>query len=111
MTSAKATTATASRLELHLRRGGARPGLGDLGEDGALLRGEAADGLDEVGDEIGAALVDVLNLRPLLVDVLLGADEIVVDADAPHDADAADEDADDEEQHDQQDDVFHGAGI
>src|ERR1700687_1616939 len=42
---------------------GARPG--HLFEDGFLLGGEALDRLDEVGDEVGAALVDVLDLGPL----------------------------------------------
>src|SRR6266478_1145418 len=71
----------------------ARARLRDLGEHGALLRREALHGLDEVGNEVGAPLVDVLDLRPFFVDVLLEADEPVLDADRP------DHDADDEHDH------------
>src|SRR6266478_4414727 len=60
-----------------------RARLRHLLEHGALLGGEALDRLDEVRDEVGAALVDVLDLRPLLVDELLAAHQLVVDPDAP----------------------------
>ena len=66
----------------------------------AFLGGEALDRLDEVRDEVGAALVDVLHLRRLLVDVLLQGHQLVVDADAP-----------DDEPHEQgQDDQAHDQG-
>ena len=47
--------------------------FGHLRQHGALLGREALDRLHQVRDEVGAALVDVLHLRPLLVDVLLAA--------------------------------------
>src|SRR5215470_10898523 len=82
-----------------LDAGHAGPRLGDLLQHGALLGREALDGLDQVRHEIGAALVDVLHLRPLLVDELLLGHELVVDADGP--ADAADDDEDDHAEDDQ----------
>ena len=39
----------------------------------ALLRGGAAHGRDEVGDEVGAALIVVLDVGPFRLGLLLGA--------------------------------------
>jgi hypothetical protein len=81
-------------VELDLADGGA--GFGDFGEGGFFEVGGAFDGFDEVGDEVGAALVDVLDLGPLGVDGFLGGDEAVV---AAHDGESEnDEDADDDEE-------------
>ena len=72
----------------------------DLLQHGALLRREALHGLDEVRNEVGASLVDVLHLGPLLVDALIEDDELVVHRDRPR-GDTADED-DDHDQGDQE---------
>src|SRR5207244_5905551 len=69
-------------------------------QHGAFLGGKALHGLDEVRDQVGAALVNVLDLRPLLVDVLLGPHERVVDADGP-DHDPEDDEADDGQRDDE----------
>jgi hypothetical protein len=63
-------------VELDFADGGA--GFGDFGEGGFFEVGGAFDGFDEIGDEVGAALVDVLDLGPLGVDGFLGGDEAVV---------------------------------
>src|SRR6185369_14796243 len=84
-------------LRRGLDLGRARPGLDHLLEHGALLGREALHRLDQVRNEVGAALVDVLHLRPLLVDALLGLDELVVDPDPP------DEEADEGDDYDSDD--------
>ena len=62
-------------FDLHLRRLGAR--LDHVGQHRALLIGEALDGLDQVGDEVGAPLVLVQHLRPRRLGVLLvGGDRV-----------------------------------
>ena len=55
--------------DLHLRRLGAR--LGHLGQHLALLRGVALHRLDEIGDEVGAALILVQHLAPGRLGLLL----------------------------------------
>src|SRR5262249_7533834 len=66
-----------------LKRGRAAARRGDLLEHLALLPGKALNGLDQVGNEIGAALVLVLDLRPFrLRGLLVGRD--VVDAATGH---------------------------
>ena len=49
-----------------------------LAKDGELLIREALHRLHEVRDQVGAALVLVLDLRPLGVDGLAEADEVVL---------------------------------
>src|SRR6266508_4206438 len=79
-----------------LRRGfdaaGAGAGLRHGLEHALFLGGEALDGLHQVGNEVGPALVDVLHLRPLLVDIDLRRDELIAHADAPDDHSHQDED-------------------
>src|SRR6266542_3872610 len=84
------------QLGRRLDPGHAGPRPGHFLEHGAFLRGEALDRLDQVRDQVGATLVDVLDLRPLLVDELLAAHELVVDADRP-DQTTDDDDGDDQE--------------
>src|SRR5262249_30312409 len=79
------------RLGRELDRRRAGPRARDLLEHRALLRREALDGLDEIRNQIGAALIHVLHLRPFLTDVLVEDDELVVDRDRPG-ADADDQD-------------------
>ncbi len=81
--------------QLHAADGGA--GGDDLGEGGLLEVGGAGDGVDEVGDQVGAALVHVLHLRPRGVGALLEGDEAVEDAADP-------EAEDDRQQHEEPDD-------
>jgi len=66
---------------------------GDFLQHRALLRREPLHGLDEVGNEVGAALVDVLHLRPLFADTLVEDDELVVHGNGPG-ADADDQNRD-----------------
>jgi hypothetical protein len=84
-------------VELDFTDGGA--GFGDFREGGFFEVGGAFDGFDEVGDEVGAALVNVLNLGPLGVDGFLGGDEAVV---AAHD-----DEGDDDEEADEGEERFH----
>ncbi len=58
--------------------------LDHLGERRLLEVGRPLDRGDEVGDEVGPALVDVLHLRPLALDGLLGPHEAVVDTHEVH---------------------------
>ena len=63
-------------VEVNRGRLGAR--LGDLNKDVLFLLGEALNGRDQVGNEVGAALILVLNLGPGSVSrLLLGRDDIV----------------------------------
>ena len=63
-------------VEMDRGRLGAR--LGDLREHVLFLFGVALNGGDEIGDEVGAALVLVLDFRPCrLGGLLLGRDDIV----------------------------------
>src|SRR5262245_32804687 len=61
--------------KLHLRGAGA--GIGDLFEHLPLLRRVALHGLDQIGNEIGAALVLVEHVRPLRLGGLLKARNVV----------------------------------
>src|SRR6185295_15044637 len=61
----------------------ARTGARDLLQDGALLRRESPDDLDEVRDQVGAALVDVLDLCPRLPHGELAGHETVANGDEP----------------------------
>ena len=70
------------------------PGLGDGREGVRFEGGRALDGLDQVGDEVGPALVGVLDLAPLGLGLLIEADERVVDA---RDVDGADEEHDEDD--------------
>src|SRR6266540_6814772 len=62
-------------LQLHLGR--ARSRIDDLFQHLPLLRGVALHGLDQVGNEIGAALVLVERLRPLRLGAFLVARNVV----------------------------------
>ena len=63
-------------VEVNRGRLGAR--LGDLNKDVLFLLGEALNGRDQIGNEVGAALILVLNLGPGRVGgLLLGRDDIV----------------------------------
>ena len=72
------------------------PGLGHGRERVLLEGGRALDRLDEVGDEVGPPLVVVLDLAPLGLDLLVEADERVVDAGDVDDADQGDDEDDSE---------------
>src|SRR5262245_12634539 len=76
--------------KLHLRGAGA--GIGDLFEHLALLRRVALHGLDQIGNEIGAALVLVEHVRPLRLGGLLEAREVVAAAARQQQAQAGDQD-------------------
>ena len=66
-------------VDLHLRRLGAR--LDHRGQDAFLLLGIALHGGDQIGDEIGAALIVVLHVRPFRLGLLLvGRDGVVAAA-------------------------------
>ena len=69
--------------QLHLADRRAR--VGDFRQGGLLKIGGAGHGVDEVGDEVGAPLVDILHLRPLRVHCLGPVDETVVGADGRDD--------------------------
>jgi hypothetical protein len=86
--------------DVHLAHAG--PRVDHRLEGGLLEVGRALDRGDEVGDEVGAALVLVLDLRPLGVDGLPERDEVVVGA---HDHPAHDEGDDD--QHTEAPEPFH----
>src|SRR5262249_32382508 len=88
------------RGELDPRRAG--PGPRDLLQHRPLLGGDPLHVLDQVRDEIGPALVHVLDLGPLLVDALLAPDQVVADADAPG-GDAEHQQQD----HDERNERFH----
>src|SRR6185295_17719843 len=77
----------------------ARAGARDLLQDGALLRRESPDDLDEVRNQVGAALVDVLDLRPRLAHPELAGHETVADGDEPteREDDGERDDPDDDE--------------
>ena len=81
-------------------------GVGDGFEGGFFEVGGAGDGLDEVGDEVGAALVDVLDLGPLGVGGLVEGVEVVVGADTDEEEDEAEEEEDAEAA--EGDEFFHG---
>ncbi len=51
--------------------------VGNVTKDGAFFLGEALYGFDEVGDEVGAPLHLVFNLRPACFDVLVERDHLV----------------------------------
>ena len=65
-------------VKLHLSH--RRPGRGDFRERGFLEIGRAGNGRDQIGDEIGPALIDVLHLRPLAVHRLRQSDQVIVTA-------------------------------
>src|ERR1051325_4704271 len=72
----------------------ARARLRDGFERLALVRGVALDGVDEIRDEIVAALVVVLDLTPLRLHGFIERDEVVARRDVPN---AADEHRQDEQ--------------
>jgi len=78
------------------------PGLGHGRERRLFEVGGAGDGADEIGNEVGPALIDVLDLGPLRVGRLLPADEPVVGAHRPQ---ADDQSEDHEETEDGEEDL------
>ena len=62
-------------VQLHAAGIGAR--LRHLDQDGAFLLGVALHRLDEVGNQVGAALIVGLQVAPLGVDLLLGGGDAV----------------------------------
>jgi len=68
-------------VELDFADGGA--GFGDFRQGGFFEVGSTFDGLNQVGDEVGSALVDVLNLSPLGADGFLRGNEAII---AAHDS-------------------------
>ena len=67
------TLAGSSRsLGVELDAAGIGAGLRDLDQHAAFLLGIALHRLDQVGDEVGAALIVGLQVAPLGVDLLLG---------------------------------------
>ena len=65
-------------VDLDLRRLGA--GLDHGGQDLPLLFGVALHRRDEIGNEVGAALIVVLHVRPFRLGLLLGRGDAVVAA-------------------------------
>src|SRR5262245_4384947 len=76
-------------LQLHLGR--ARPRVGHLFQDLPFLRGVALHGLDQIGNEIGAALILVEHLRPLRLGAFLIARNVVDAAAREQQAEACDQ--------------------
>src|SRR5262249_36059100 len=76
-------------LQLHLGR--ARPRVGHLFQHLPFLRGVALHGLDQVGNEIGAALILVEHLRPLRLGAFLVARNVVGAAARKQQAEACDQ--------------------
>src|SRR4051812_33943359 len=72
----------------------ARACFGDLDERRLLEVRRALHGLYEIGDQIEAALVIVLNLRPLCVDGLVELDDVVAHSDEPEADDDGEKDDD-----------------
>ncbi len=68
------------QLRRGLDAGGLGAGLDHLGQGLLLEVGLALDGADDVGDQVGAALVLVQHLRPRGLDLLVQALEVVVAA-------------------------------
>ena len=66
------------RVQLDLADRGA--GGGDFGERGFFEVRRAGDGRDEIGHQVGPALINVLHLRPLAVDALRQLDQMVIAA-------------------------------
>ena len=54
--------------------------LGDAEQNGLLLRGKSLDGVNEVGNQVCAALVLVQHFRPTRLDLFIGGLECVVTA-------------------------------
>src|SRR5699024_8766947 len=77
--------------------GGAVAQRRDLLQRVALVGGETADGLDEVGDEVVATVQLDVDLAPGLLDEVAALDEAVVRADAPDDGDQSDDNDDGED--------------
>ena len=92
---------SAARGELHAADAGA--GLGHFEHGGFLETGRARDGVDEVRNQIGAALIDVLHLGPGRVGALLESDETIVDAARPE----ADSQCEHDEENDEAEKDFH----
>src|SRR5207253_4894018 len=66
------------RVDLHLRGLGAR--LRHRGQYLPFLSGVALHGGDKIGDEIGAALIIVLHVRPFRLGLLLVSRDVVITA-------------------------------
>ena len=82
-------------------------GFGNVFERGFFEVGSALDGLDEVGNEVQPALVDVLDLGPLAIDGLGEAGEAVV---AANDGEDEDQDEEDDGAETAENWFFHGWG-
>src|SRR5712692_8545557 len=74
------------QLRRGLDAGRAGPRLRHRLEHPPLLGGEAFDRFDQVRDQIGPALIDILHLRPLLGDVGIVNNKLVIAANTPADA-------------------------
>ena len=77
---------------LGVEQGGA--GFGDFAVDGFFVGGEAFDGGDEIGDEVGAALELDVNLGPVGFDLLVERDHLVFAADVHAAENGGDDDED-----------------
>jgi hypothetical protein len=77
-----------------LEPGGARPRIGHLFENLALLRRVALHRLHQIGNEVGAALVLLEHLRPLRLGIFLVGWNIVDPASREENAKTANDDAD-----------------
>src|SRR5205823_1662296 len=73
-----------------------RPRVRHFRERRFLEIGRARDRVHQVGDQIGAPLVNVLHLRPLLVDILLQAYQSIVSAAEKQGDNEGDEKSEDE---------------
>src|SRR5262245_28194362 len=80
------------RRNLHLHLGCARPRVGHLFQNLPLLRGIALHGLDQIGNEIGAALILVEHLRPIRLGAFLIARDVVDAAARKQQAESCDHD-------------------
>ena len=89
-----------------LRAADRRAGLHHGFERGLLKLRGALDGRDQVGDEVGPALVLILDLRPLLVRLLPQRDEAIVGS---GERDPDDENQDDENGDTPQPDFSHAS--
>jgi hypothetical protein len=78
-----------------LRRGHGGARLADVVEDLLLVGRVALDRLDQVGDQVGAALELHVDLAPGVLVAVLERDDAVVDVDAPQDQGSQDDENDD----------------
>jgi hypothetical protein len=69
----------------------------DFAVDGFFVGGEAFDGGDEIGDQVGAALELDVNLGPVGFDLLVERDHLIFAADVHAAEDGGDDDEDDDD--------------